>query len=178
MTAWVKYKSTGMSSRLNWASIHSSGCPAVCRCWSSHVEQRERSSTSHLPAGAHSSLENQVSPFWIGDAFGGDDSVAAGRGITRCVSGDRREVSIYQVSITPDSLSADRRCAGGEAVYRLQYPQSDHKNNPEAMWVIMWPIAGVAQFLMWAWAKKKCHTGSFGFLILEIPYISFIIGSL
>lgn len=53
-------KCTGMSSLLMRASIHCSGCP-VCRCWSSHVEQRKRSFTPHLPAGAHSSLENQVS---------------------------------------------------------------------------------------------------------------------
>lgn len=60
ITVLVTHSSTGVSNWFSRSSIHYSGCPAVCRCRSSHVEPRERSS-SHLPAGAHSSLENQVS---------------------------------------------------------------------------------------------------------------------
>lgn len=125
-----------MSIRLNWASIHYSGCPAACRCWSSHVEQRERFSTSHLPAGAHSSLENQVSLF--GRRLEATIR-AAGRGsLTVSLGTDRRSLFIT-FSSCMDSFSAGTQHtpSGGEAVYRFQYSRSDSKSNPEGMWVII-----------------------------------------
>lgn len=115
----------GSNSMLNTAFIHFSHCPVVCRCWSSHVEQRERSSTSPLPAGAHSSLENQVSPLirrrlqWY----------SCGPRITHFVSGDRPEVFIYLVIcvffpllLSFHSLSVDTQCAGGETVTASVWP--------------------------------------------------------
>lgn len=102
------------------------------------MEQRERVSTSHLPAGAHSSLENQV-------------SLLNGRRLQATV---RAVGSVRSLSLVPGDaagslylstfhnrptglLSVDTHCAGGEAVYGLQHPQSDRKNNPQGMWVII-----------------------------------------
>lgn len=61
VTEWF----SGLSSQLNWSCVHYSDRPAS-GCWSGHVDQGRRSFTPHLPAGPHNSLENQVSPFWMG----------------------------------------------------------------------------------------------------------------
>lgn len=97
-----------VSVKLHLRSLQSG--PAVCRCWSSHVEQRERVSTSHLPAGAHSSLENQVRSPDPGDPAG--------------------SLHLRTFTNRPTGLlSVDTHCAGGEAVCGLQHPLSDRRKS-------------------------------------------------
>lgn len=106
------------------------------------MEQRERSSTSPLPAGAHCSLESQVSS--SDQETPSVMHAAVGPRITHFVSGDRPEVSIYLVILRFFffllflSLSTHYQWTHNVQEGRQLPPRSDHKNNLQAMWVIIY----------------------------------------